>query len=40
VRRSWGNEASPVSPQTVRQIRTIVAGREEPWSSEELEPMR
>jgi mono/diheme cytochrome c family protein len=40
VRRSWGNEASPISPQTVQQIRSVVATREQPWSSEELEPMR
>ncbi len=40
VRRSWGNEASPVSPQTVRQIRSVVANRDQPWNSEELEPMR
>jgi mono/diheme cytochrome c family protein/glucose/arabinose dehydrogenase len=40
VRRSWGNEASPISPQTVQQIRSVVANREQPWSSEELEPMR
>ena len=40
VRRSWGNEASPVSPQTIRQIRSVVANRDQPWNSEELEPMR
>jgi hypothetical protein len=40
VRRSWGNEAAPISPQTVQQIRTVDGGREQPWSSEELEPMR
>jgi mono/diheme cytochrome c family protein/glucose/arabinose dehydrogenase len=40
VRRSWGNEASPIQPETVRQIRSLVADREQPWSAEELEPMR
>jgi mono/diheme cytochrome c family protein len=40
VRRSWGNEASPVSPDTVKQIRSVVASRDQPWSSEELEPLR
>lgn len=40
IRRSWGNEAAPVSPQTVREIRGVIANREEPWSDDELEPMR
>ena len=40
VRRAFGNEAAPVAAQTVREIRTEVAARDEPWSEEELEPMR
>ena len=40
VRRSWGNEASPVPPQLVSEIRSAVSKRDQPWSSEELEPLR
>ncbi|WP_129646736.1 DUF7133 domain-containing protein [Peristeroidobacter agariperforans] len=40
VRRSWGNEASPIDPRTVESIRGVVAHRDEPWSDEELQPLR
>jgi mono/diheme cytochrome c family protein len=40
IRRSWGNEAPPVSVPAVQEIRSVVASRDEPWSEEELEPMR
>ena len=37
VRQSWGHNAPPVSPAVVRDIRREVAGREEPWTDEELQ---
>lgn len=40
VRKSWGNDAEPVSPETVKWIRSLVAHRDEPWSEEELLPLR
>jgi glucose/arabinose dehydrogenase/mono/diheme cytochrome c family protein len=40
VRKSWGNDASPISPDTVKSIRGLVAHRDEPWSEEELQPLR
>ena len=40
VRASWGNEAGAITPQTVQSVRSLVAHRDEPWSDEELQPMR
>lgn len=40
VRRSWGNDASPIDPRTVESIRGVVSHRDEPWSDEELQPLR
>nr|WP_298723470.1 c-type cytochrome [uncultured Steroidobacter sp.] len=40
VRRSWGNEASPIDARTVKSIRDVVSHRDEPWSDEELQPLR
>ncbi|WP_153067430.1 c-type cytochrome, partial [Steroidobacter cummioxidans] len=40
VRRSWGNEASPIDARTVKSIRGVVSHRDEPWSDEELQPLR
>ena len=40
VRRSWGNEASTIDARTVQSIRAVVAHRDEPWSDEELQPLR
>jgi mono/diheme cytochrome c family protein len=40
VRRSWGNEASPIDERTVESIRSVVSHRDEPWSDEELQPLR
>lgn len=40
VRSSWGNEASPITPQTVESVRSLVSHRDEPWSEEELQPLR
>ncbi|MEO6527446.1 MAG: c-type cytochrome, partial [Gemmatimonadaceae bacterium] len=36
VRRSWGNDASPVSPTDVRESRGATAGRSKPWTEAEL----
>jgi len=40
VRKSWGNDAGPITPDTVQSIRSLVAKRDEPWSEEELQPLR
>jgi len=39
VRRTWGNEASPVEPDTVQRIREATADRRRPWTAEELEAL-
>jgi len=36
VRQSWGHNAPPVAPATVAAVRKEIAGREEPWTDEEL----
>jgi mono/diheme cytochrome c family protein len=36
VRSEWGNDAPPVLPDKVKEIRTAVAARPGPWSPEEL----
>jgi glucose/arabinose dehydrogenase/mono/diheme cytochrome c family protein len=40
VRSSWGNDAAPVSPSMVESVRSLVSHRDEPWSDEELQPLR
>jgi mono/diheme cytochrome c family protein len=40
VRRSWGNEAAPIDARTVASIRSLVSHRDDPWSDEELQPLR
>ena len=40
IRKSWGNDAAPITPQTVQSIRGLVSHRDEPWSEEELQPLR
>lgn len=40
VRKSWGNDASPVAPDTVQSIRALVSNRDEPWSEEELQALK
>ena len=40
VRKSWGNDAAPISADRVQSIRSLVSHREEPWSEEELQPLR
>ncbi|MEO6993727.1 MAG: cytochrome c, partial [Lacunisphaera sp.] len=37
IRQSWGHNAPPVSPSTVTAVRSETAGREEPWTDEELQ---
>jgi mono/diheme cytochrome c family protein len=37
IRQSWGHNAPPVSPATVAEVRSETAGREEPWTDEELQ---
>lgn len=36
VRTSWGNQASPVTPDAVKSIRAATLERETPWTAEEL----
>lgn len=36
VRRTWGNEATAVSPGQVREVRGRTAFRQRPWTAEEL----
>lgn len=36
VRSEWGNNAPPVSPDKVKEIRAAVAGRGGPWTPDEL----
>ena len=36
VRRQWGNSASAVDPETVKQMRTSTASRTRPWTNQEL----
>ncbi|MEX0685665.1 MAG: c-type cytochrome [Balneolales bacterium] len=40
IRRAWGNNASPVDPSDVSEIRGVTTGRERPWTREELEAIR
>jgi mono/diheme cytochrome c family protein len=40
VRKSWGNDAAPISADRVQAIRGLVSHRDEPWSEEELQPLR
>ena len=36
ARTTWGNEGSAITPETVRKIRSSVAGRKTPWTESEL----
>ena len=36
VRRQWGNSASAVDPETVKQMRASTASRTRPWTNQEL----
>jgi mono/diheme cytochrome c family protein len=36
LRREWGHQAPPVSPESVKRIRAATADREEAWTEKEL----
>ena len=36
IRRAWGHQAAPVTPDTVAKVRAASAGRRTPWTSGEL----
>ena len=36
IRRAWGHQAAPVSPGTVQRVRASAAGRNAPWTVDEL----
>lgn len=36
IRRQWGNTASPVTSQTVGEVRAETGGRSRPWNHEEI----
>lgn len=36
IRRAWGHEAGPVSPETVKRVRAGAEGRTAPWTANEL----
>jgi mono/diheme cytochrome c family protein len=40
IRRSWGNAASPISPDDVREVRGATMGRTKPWTEAELSGIR
>lgn len=37
MRQSWGNKASPITPEQVKAARTEVGSRAQPWTADELE---
>ena len=36
VRRQWGNEASAIHPEMVKETRAATNGRTRPWTQDEL----
>lgn len=36
IRREWGHKASPVDPDTVKNVRSQTADRTKPWTTDEL----
>ena len=36
VRREWGQDASPVDPAVVKEVRALTAARTRPWTNPEL----
>jgi mono/diheme cytochrome c family protein len=40
LRRAWGHDAAPVSPETVAQVRKALSGRTEPWTVNELSALK
>ncbi len=39
IRRSWGNESSPVTVDDVKRVRALSAGRTKPWTASELQAL-
>lgn len=39
IRRAWGNDAGPVTPESVARERAITRNRAEPWSAVELDAL-
>ena len=39
VRREWGQPGSPVEPAVIRDVRAQTAGRQRPWTHDELEKL-
>ena len=39
IRRSWGQEADPVTVATVAESRAATAKRDEPWSDNDLDAL-
>ncbi|MEZ5276190.1 MAG: cytochrome c [Opitutaceae bacterium] len=39
IRQEWGNDAPPVLPATVAEVRAATAGRTTSWTQAELEPL-
>jgi mono/diheme cytochrome c family protein len=40
VRSSWGNQAAPITPEAVAQVRSSLAGRTNPWDAQTLSSLR
>jgi mono/diheme cytochrome c family protein len=40
IRREWGHTAAPVEPESVKQVRAAVAGRQDAWTQVELLKVR
>jgi mono/diheme cytochrome c family protein len=36
IRREWGQDGSPVDPETVSRVRALTSGRPRPWTNDEL----
>jgi mono/diheme cytochrome c family protein len=36
IRRAWGHEAGPVSPEILKKVRAVPQGRQAPWTVNEL----
>ncbi len=37
IRQSWGNKASPITPEQVKKVKTEVGNRTQPWTAQELQ---
>lgn len=40
MRNSWGNQAEPISPEQVKEVRSATKGRTQPWSATELKAVQ